>query len=567
MGEIHPSEPQALPPAPMPMPVAIWRILYNRGLRTPEAIGAHLNPKLKDLTHPFALDDMEKSAARVVQAVKAGEPICIYADFDLDGTSGAALLERAFRLLEIPNCQVVQPKRLSDGYGFHAHLIPEMAQQGVKLIITVDVGITAFEAVEAAKQHGIDVIITDHHLPENRLPEAFAIVNPNKGDCPSGLGHLCGAGVAFYLAMALKIALGKKDVDLKVLLDCFVVGTLTDMVPLVRENRILTRHGLHMLSQTGRPGLRALLDELGLSGRVLNAQEVAIRFAPKLNALSRMEKTLMPLQVFQAESAPEARTMVSEIMACNELRVKLQKQAEEVAFDLARAQKPERFVWVWSEQFHRGVVGLVATKLAQEYGLPAFVGSVQSNGQIVGSGRLGEGLPISLLEILQSASQHLVRFGGHRQACGFELKASEAQNLYDTLDGCVPEVEVQASEWRYDASLEISEINPQLMQWLESLGPFGSGFEVPRLYLPQLELKTIRKLGKGQHLKLSMGASSGGPRVDALWFSPPAGHELLKNGLNPGMYLDLLAEAQWNHYKGQREIQLLIREVRSSLQA
>ena len=223
------------------------------------AIDSLFSAKLKDLKNPFSLHDMDKAVARLCEAFEKNEKICVYADFDLDGTSGLALLVRGFEMLGFKNVEGYQPLRLQEGYGVHAHAIEKLQASGVDLVVTVDVGITAFEALERAAELGLDVIVTDHHQPKDQMPKALAVVNPNKGFCDSGLGYLSGVGVGFYLFLALKMEFQKRgwligEVDSKELLDCFVIGTLTDMVPLIHENRALVKHGLKAQEVTKRPG-------------------------------------------------------------------------------------------------------------------------------------------------------------------------------------------------------------------------------------------------------------------------------------------------------------------------
>ncbi|MGZ3798449.1 MAG: single-stranded-DNA-specific exonuclease RecJ, partial [Pseudobdellovibrionaceae bacterium] len=295
------SREQEIIPAEGHFPPLIGQILASRGFSDSSQVDKFLFPKLTSLKEPLLLKGMDQAVARLGQAALHKEKVCIYADFDLDGTSGLALLKLGMQALGFADVIHYQPKRLSEGYGFHAHAVEELHKQGVTLIVTVDVGITANPAVEKAQALGIDVILTDHHLPGAVLPPAFVIVNPNQKSDDSGLGYLCGAGVAFYLLRALKRyffdhpTLPKNNFDLKEVLDFFTIATLTDMVPLLEDNRVLVKHGLLKLSETRRPGLRALLAELGLENRPLTSQDVAIRFAPKLNALSRMECGILPI--------------------------------------------------------------------------------------------------------------------------------------------------------------------------------------------------------------------------------------------------------------------------------
>ncbi len=286
-------------------PQLIRRLLEARGFTNPELTQNFLFPKLSSLKDPTSILNMEKACERLLKAFESREKICVYADFDLDGTSGLALLDEGFRQLGFTDVVLAQPKRLSDGYGFHSHIVEDLKTQGVSLIVTVDVGITAFKACETATALGIDVIITDHHQMAAELPKAFCVVNPNQVGDTSGLGYLSGAGVGFYLLRGLKRRMfqakliSETTLDLKSVLDCFCIATLTDMVPLVGDNRVLVKQGMAELEKTKRPGLRALMNSLDLSGRTLSSQDIAIRFAPKLNALSRMENGVMPIDLFR----------------------------------------------------------------------------------------------------------------------------------------------------------------------------------------------------------------------------------------------------------------------------
>ena len=268
----HRGEEAESPPPPAALPRLVWDVMNARGFKTEDAIQQWLNPSLKNLRDPFTLFDMDKAIARLVKAREDQEHLVIYADYDLDGTSACALLLTAFEWMGFKNVSFYQPKRLTEGYGLHNVAIQKLFDKGARLLVSVDLGITAVEEVEFASSLGMESIITDHHLPKEKLPDAVAVVNPNRGNCPSNLSHLCGTGVAFYLVLALKRALQEQglletDFDPKELLDCFVIGTVTDMVPLIHENRVLVKHGLVQLAKTKRPGLRVLLQALGLWGQ------------------------------------------------------------------------------------------------------------------------------------------------------------------------------------------------------------------------------------------------------------------------------------------------------------
>lgn len=561
-------EPSAQPPSGIPR--LIWQVMNARGFESEDAIQKWLSPSLKILRDPFVLTDMEKAVRRLVQARIQQEPVVIYADYDLDGTSGLALLLKAFEWLGFSDVSYYQPKRLTEGYGLHKEAVQKLHEQGRRLLVSVDLGITAVDVVEFANDLGMDVIITDHHLPKEILPPALAVVNPNRGNCQSGLSHLCGTGVAFYLSLALRRALLEEGLieegfDPKALLDCFVIGTLTDMVPLIDENRVLVKHGLLQLAQTKRPGLRVLMQALGLWGNPLTSQDVAIRFAPKLNALSRMEMGIQPIDLYLVDNETEAHRLVERVLSNNQTRQASQKSAEAEAMDFVRANPPRNSIFVYSKNFHRGVVGLVATKLCQEFGLPTFVGSLsEEDGIITGSARMPEGRGLNALDAMATASGVLEQFGGHAVAAGFELKETGAEEFRDKLDEFFASQLVQSEPrtWIYDAEATLADLNPGFMTWYEHMSPFGAQFAPPVFYVRGVRLQGARAL-KGGHFRLTL---SEGPQLSrvALWFAPPKAHPLAQIDQGGPERVDVLVEPQWNYFNGKKTLQLLIQDIRSA---
>lgn len=551
-------------------PALISRILLSRGISDSIQIEKLLHPKLQELKDPYSMDGMQIAVDRITNAFLNNELICIYADFDLDGTSGLALLKTGLELMGFTKILAYQPKRLSEGYGFHSTAVEDLSKLGVSLIITVDVGITAHAAVEAANKLGIDVILTDHHLPADELPPALCIVNPNKGTCSSGLGYLCGAGVAFYLLRALRRNfrdrddLEDKNWDLKDLLDFFTIATLTDMVPLVEDNRVLVKYGLVKLAETARPGLRALLKSLDLIGRPLTSQDVAIRFAPKLNALSRMESGVLPIDIFLETSTEKAEGLVDFILKNNSNRMQLQADAEAEALKLLSTWENKNFVFVASSNFHRGIVGLIATKLSQTFNRPAFVGSISLDGSLVGSARIPNGSEICLVQALGGAGDVLNRFGGHSAAAGFETHAPKANlviealaQYFESLMSAPKKVELY-----YDSVAELTEVTPALMKWYDFVGPFGAGFDVPVLRFTKVQIVNAKEL-RGGHYRVKLTKSSGAVQnIDALLFSPLQ-RQLDAVNSNAENY-DVLGELQWNYFGGRESIQLLIKDIRIS---
>ena len=546
-----------------PYPELIGKLLSSRGYDDSQ-IDSILNPKLSLLKDPSILLGMDKAVERIKQAYFKNEKICIYADFDLDGTSGLAILKQALENLGFKDVSYYQPKRLSEGYGFHAHAVEELKTIGIDLIITVDVGITSHKAFEKARELNIDVILTDHHLPSDTLPDAYCVVNPNQKLCTSELGYLCGAGVAFYLARALKRAfaedpkLPKNEWDLKELLDLFCIATLTDMVPLIEDNRVLVKHGMVVLQNTQRPGLQALLEALELSGRSLSSQDVSIKFAPKLNALSRMESNTLPIHIYLEENLAQARSMVDQILKNNQTRQSLQSDAEGKAMELLKGWDKEDFIFVSSEEFHRGIIGLIATKLSQEFNRPAFVGSQNSEGMIVGSARLPSGHESSLVDALGFAKDALNRFGGHSAAAGFELLATNKDLLISGLEKFYRQLKLEKREVEidFDVTAQLSDVNSHFMKWYDHIGPYGVGFTTPLFRFNNLSLKKITEL-KGGHLKVQFLDRDN--TMDALLFSPSSTQ---KNVLELGKMYDVLGEIQWNYFRNKQSVQILVKDLR-----
>lgn len=555
-----------LPDAPISIPDAIWQILFARGIRSSEDIELHLHPKLKNLSHPFSLDHMKEATDRLVVAFQKKETVAIYGDYDLDGTPGVSLLKHGLEGLGFKNIIADQPLRLADGYGVHSHKVDKLKAQGVSLIVTVDVGITDVVAIAHAKSLGIDTIVTDHHLAKDILPDAVAIVNPNKGSCGSGLGHLCGTGVAFYLILALKMALKdagllENDFNPKELLDLFAIATVTDMVPLTKENRILVKHGLKELQTTKRPGIKILMQNLGMYGRTLDAFDISFKLAPKLNALSRLEEGPRALDVFLA-TEEKAYQIVEEILAVNERRQQLQKAAQSEAERILKENPTKEFIWVYSEKFHPGVVSLVANALMKKYGVPAMVGAVKPSGVITGSGRAPKSH--NLQTVFGGVSEHLHKFGGHAQAAGFETSLELAEKLQMQLreyfvdvhtEGVMKSLaETQGSDEFYDAEMSLSDLTPQFMNWYEALGPFGQGFDSPVFLMKNLKVKKLKAL-KRKKFKYYLTDEGGMRQLEAPWFDSP-------QEIPEGSQVDILFEPQWNDYMGRRTLQGHIRSMR-----
>lgn len=544
---------------PVALPSFIWKWLTARGITEEQEITNFLNPSLKDLTDPLKLDGMSAAVERLKVAWKKEEKICIYGDYDLDGSSGIALLVRGLESLGFENVSYYQPSRFEEGYGIHRDALKAIKDRGDSIVISVDCGITAIEEAKYARELGLDLIITDHHLPQETLPQAYCVINPNKGTCTSGLGHLSGVGVAFYLVMALKRELSVVA-DLKGLLDFFTIGTVTDMVPLIKENRTLVKHGLKILSNTQRPGLKALIEHLGLNGRSFETQDVGFGVGPKLNALSRLEKGIRPLDIFLCEDKKTAEILVEKVISLNNERKKLQEDLlEKISAQLTEDEFLKPAI-VLSAEGHAGVVGLVATKIAQLTNKPTFI-TAWFNGEGIGSAR-GAAADI-LPNVLNHAASFLDKHGGHSQAAGFSLMPEQ----FDGFKAKVLE-HYGAKETRlvtevveYDFEASVSDFTDLTMNWLTHLGPFGIHNPQPLFKLKDFEIISVQWM-KSVHLKVQF--TDGKSRIEGVSFFAKDKLKESAKEIVSGNHdnIELLVEPSFNYFNGRKSVQLLIREIK-----
>jgi len=483
------------------------RVLIRRGLSNPDDARRFLKPSLDDLYDPLTLRDMPQAVDRLLRAVRAGEKILIYGDYDVDGTSSVVLLMKAIQLAG-GSAGYHVPHRLKDGYGMRTEVVESAAATGVKLIVSVDTGIRAGEVVARAAELGIDVIVTDHHLPETALPPALAVLNPNRPDCTYPEKNLCGAGVAFKLAQALLQAIGwpadKARRVCESLLKLVAIATVADVVPLSGENRVIVKHGLAGLNEVRNPGLRALLDVAGFpAGTLPTARQVAFQIAPRLNAAGRMDTATAVVEMFLTNDAERARSFARDLQEQNTDRQQTEAEIREACERIFPAPDAAALVY-YSEEWHRGVLGIVASRLVERFYRPAFVLARNSeDGLANGSGR---SIPaFHLLEALESMPDLFVRFGGHSHAAGVTLEVAridefrERFNAYAaahlTADDFRPRVEV-------DAIVELREISERTLDEIFALAPFGHGNPPPLFAALNVEIAGPPAVWNERHLKV-----------------------------------------------------------------
>jgi single-stranded-DNA-specific exonuclease len=487
-------------------------VLVSRGITEAPAARRFLAPDLDHLLDPVLLTGMHDAVRRVKAAIQANEKILIYGDYDVDGTVSVVILKKAIEMAG-GQASFHVPHRLRDGYGMRADVIERAAGMGVALIISVDTGIRASAVVEAARERGIDVIVTDHHLPDAELPPALAVLNPNRRDCQYPDKNLCGAGVAFKLVQALLSTLDwpaeKLARVIKSFLKLVAIATVADVVPLVGENRVIVKHGLEGLQQAKNPGLRALLDLSGmLNGRAPSARQVAFQIAPRINAAGRMDDAQNVIRMFLTDDPEHARALASQLHSLNQER--RDTEAEIVKLVLAEcASVPvtdDQCALVFSgANWHRGVVGIVASRLVDRFCRPVFVLS-EEDGQAQGSGR---GIPpFHLLDALESMPDLFTRFGGHRQAAGVSLAAEMVPEFRRRLNAYAGTRLTPADfqpQLLVDAVVGLRELTTgPAIQELLGMAPFGFGNPPPVLAILGAELASAPVVMKEKHLRVHL---------------------------------------------------------------
>ena len=537
------------------------KLLVRRGLRDPEAARAFLEGGPETLHDPFRLKGMREAADRIRLAAERGERIRIFGDYDADGVSATALASFTLRELGAAFDHAV-PHRTLEGYGLSVPAVEAAAEAGVRLIVTVDNGIAANEAIARASELGIDVVVTDHHEPPPGLPEACAIVNPKQPGCPYPFKGLAGVGVAFKLAHAL---LGRPPLEWT---ELAALGTIADLMPLIDENRFIVRHGLDRMRRTDRPGLRALLAACGIDPEKLNADAVAFGLAPRINAAGRLGSADPAIRLLVTDDEAEAAACAAELDALNRERQKIVDamvgEAEAVWTDKVRAAEAAgrgapRVLVAASEGWNVGVAGIVASKLIERHYRPAFVFAVDpETGAAKGSARSIPGF--DLHAELTACADLLDHYGGHQAAAGMTLRADRLPELEARLDGL-------AADWLTDDDyirrLEIdlvcgaSEATLEAAEQLALLEPFGYGNPRPTLLIADVPVRSARTIGKdGRHLQITPQGPPGA--FDAVGFG--LGDWAVR--LSETARVDLVGELGVNEWNGRRKAQLVVRDLR-----
>ncbi|MGC6464818.1 MAG: single-stranded-DNA-specific exonuclease RecJ [Akkermansiaceae bacterium] len=539
---------------PSGLPKILGRLLAQREIGR-EEVEWFLRPKLAGLSDPFEIPEIDLAVARIFEAVDGNQKVCIYGDYDVDGVSSIAILRSTLEAYGVSPMSFI-PRRSTEGYGLSegglARCLDECA--GIDLLITVDCGTVSNEAIRMLSSKGIDTVVVDHHEmgPDGR-PDCVALVNPKASNDPRQ--YLCAAGVVFKLAHALLKTRKLDNFDLKSVLDLVAVATISDIVPLVDENRLLVRHGLRRLEDSKRPGLRALLKQTGVEGR-LSSADIGFRIGPRLNAAGRMDVPEQALAILTTDCFREAESLADELECFNRNRQGLEQAIFAEAMQMLKEAEDLPVIVVGSRSWHAGVVGIVASRLMRMYHKPSFVISIDENGIGKGSGRSVSG--ISLVDAIGRCRDQLIAGGGHHMAAGLSIHEDEIDGFRERFAGFVNEMtegEDLAPTVHVDAEVSLGELSLDFLSSYELLQPFGSSNPQPIFMARGIWLTEPPRRLKNNHLRLFL--RQGYDERDAIFFGGA-------NNPLPDPPWDVAFTVDRNVFRGRVNVQISIQNVRAS---
>ena len=538
------------------------RLLVQRGIGTFQEARAFFRPSLDNLHDPFLMKDMDKAVERVEMAVRSGEKILVYGDYDVDGTTAVSLVYSFLQRLT-RNVDFYVPDRYDEGYGVSYKGIDWAADNGFGLIITLDCGIKANDKVSYAAGKGIDVIVCDHHLPENDLPAAVAVLDPKRSDCGYPFDDLSGCGVGFKLVQAYSQKNGIPFESLIPLLDLLVVSISSDLVSVVGENRILAHFGLKQLNENPRKGLLAMIHLSGLDPEHITIDDIVFKIGPRINAAGRMESGRMAVELLTAGSDEVAARIGSEINRYNNERKNIDREITREALEMVRSGNclsARNATIVYNPSWHKGVVGIVASRLVEAFYRPTIV-LTKSNGFVTGSARSVHGF--DLYDAIESCADLLENFGGHLYAAGLTLKEENLPEFCERIENFIEKnisEDMLTPVIMIDTRLDFSQITPKFFRILKQFQPFGPGNSAPVFLTENVyDNGNVRKVGAdGGHLKLELIQESQPYRsISAIAFNKSEHFDHIKAG-NP---IDVCYSIVENYYRGIANLQLRIKDL------
>jgi single-stranded-DNA-specific exonuclease len=539
-------------------------ILKNRGIEAPEDVNSYLSPSYKKGFHnPFLMKDMDKAVERLSQAIDQQERVIVFGDYDVDGISGTAVLYNALKLCGA-NFSYRLPHRVNDGYGLNIKFIDEFKEKGVKVLITVDCGISCREQINRAAEFGIDVIITDHHtIPEQIPDQAYAILHPKQADCHYPFKGLTGAGVAFKLASALLTARftgSDRDRMLYSLLDLASLGTVADIGPLLDENRIIVKYGLEAMQKSNWPGLNLLMESAGIDlSQKLGVSDIGFKIGPRINAAGRIDHPYYALQMLlhdgdQDEGKSKARYLEQ---LNSERQQMVQKALLEAELKFAEWPTDRKVFIAWSPEWHVGILGLICSRMVEKYGLPTII-LQEFDDHLVASFRSNESF--NAVDALNAVKDSLSHYGGHAQAAGFSLKKANLPDFIDRLCAYAAEElenHINQTDLLIDAEIDHEQVNDNFMRLIAQMEPFGTGNEKPVFMIRNTEAGEFKTVGRDQnHLHFLVRTPSG--KFSSIAFKLG---KLLPD-LHQHSRLDIAFHLEKNVWNGRESIQFQVVDLR-----
>ena len=532
-------------------------ILANRGIVEEKQIDKFLHPKRSDFYNPYEMPDMEIAVNRIIKAIENKEKTIIYGDYDVDGITSVTVLKS---FLEERGLKVDEyiPNRLNEGYGLNNKAVETIASQGYTLMITVDCGISAIEEVKYANELGIETIITDHHEPGNELPDALAVVDAKRKDNKYPFRNLAGVGVVFKLSQAIGMKLGLEEKEYLKYLDIVCIGTISDIVPLVDENRVIVKLGLKLVEQTKNLGLRSILKSAGYSK--IDSTTISFGVAPRINASGRMGHQEDALKLFLSKEINEVNELTQKLNDYNRIRQETEKNIyAEAIKQIEKDNLAERnTIVVMGKNWHHGVIGIVSSKITEMYFKPSIL-LCEEDDYGKGSGRSIPGF--DLYEALTECKDFIDRFGGHSMAIGINIKKENFENFKDKLEEIATQKHIEdiVPILKIDAQVSLDEISKDMVDSLKELEPFGEENKTPLFVFKNLKIDSIRALSEGKHLKLTLKDSKN--IVNAIGFNLGE----LTNEYKIDDRVDVVGNLEINSFNGMENIQINIKDIMKSL--
>lgn len=533
----------------------ISRLLVNKGITDEKEIPIFTHPTRNNFYDPFLMPDMDKAVERIIRAIENKEKIIIYGDYDVDGITSSVVF-KSFLEERGLKTDIYIPNRLDEGYGLNETAVKEIADNGYKLMITVDCGITGNKEVDLANSLGLDIVITDHHEPSKTIPNAIAVVDAKREDNKYPFRGLAGVGVTFKAIQAISQKMNlPAEANLKYL-DIVCIGTISDIVPLQDENRVISQLGLMLVKQTKNVGLKALLDSIGYSQ--IDSNTVSFGLAPRINACGRMGHEKIAVDLLLTNDVKKARELTEELNRYNGERQAIEKKIFEEAVELAKDTKKHCIV-VGKENWHHGVIGIVSSKITEIYGKPSILLCFEE-GKAKGSGRSIKGF--DLHEALENCEEYIEQFGGHSMAVGVSLKEENVEKFSEKLDEYAKEKQIESIVpiLLIDQKVELKDLTINDIKQLKILEPFGEANPVPLFQLSNLKIESIRALSEGKHLKLTL-KDENNRYLDVIGFN--MGN--LSNDYIIGQRVDVVGNLKINSYNNQEIIQLILSDMRHTL--